>query len=533
MNRITGRRAIARVASGFRVGAAVGAVALGVLGVLGAVGVSGNAAAAEKSAPAVDRNTLVVALDKEIQSLDALVTASGDSQRYAMSIFDTLYGFDDKGNIVPRMATSYAMSSDGLAYTFKLRPNIKFHNGDPFTSADVKYSIERVVDPVTKSTRRPYFAPVIEGVDTPDPLTVRIRLKQPDGVFLNKIAGFLFIVPQKYTSSLPNVEAFAAAPIGTGPYRVKANKVGQYHELERFDDFYGDKPAIKTLVFKYIPEPSSRVNAIVSGEVDIAAMIPLAEVARLRQDAALDVITNPVSSPMHVRLYSNVPDSPLAKRDVRLALNYAIDANAIIKGVFHGVGAPMGTFISKYFPYGGDPSVKPYPYDPAKARALLRQAGYPNGFSIKLYDAVGTPKEFAEALAAYWGQVGVKVDINRIDYAAWSRLNNTHKTGPMTTTQFTNAIYDPIHPVAGSFSKDGAWSDYYNPEVEALLKQLETTTGAQARGELFRKIGKILHDDASAVLVTELFNVFAKKKSLTWEVQQGSGFLNFRKVAWH
>lgn len=275
------------------------------------------------------------------------------------------------------------------------------------------------------------------------------------------------------------------------------------------------------------------MNAIVSGEVDIAAMIPLAEVARLRQDAALDVITNPVSSPMHVRLYSNVPDSPLAKRDVRLALNYAVDANAIIKGVFHGVGAPMGTFISKYFPYGGDPSVAPYPYDPAKARALLKQAGYPNGFSIKLYDAVGTPKEFAEALAAYWGQVGVKVDINRIDYAAWSRLNNTHKTGPMTTTQFTNAIYDPIHPVAGSFSKDGAWSDYYNPEVEALLKQLDTTTGAEARGALFRKIGKILHDDASAVLVTELFNVFAKKKTLTWEVQQGSGFLNFRKVAWH
>ncbi|WP_237165299.1 ABC transporter substrate-binding protein [Pandoraea vervacti] len=533
MNELMGRRAAARMTQVIRRWRARAAAAVIALGALSSTAMTSTATAADKTGPAVDRNTLVVALDKEIQSLDALVTASGDSQRYAMSIFDTLYGFDAKGNIVPRMATSYTMSSDGLVYTFKLRPNIKFHNGDTFTSADVKYSIERVIDPTTKSTRRPYFAPVIDSVETPDPLTVRIRLKQPDGVFLNKIAGFLFIVGQKYATSLPNAEAFAAAPVGTGPYRVKTNKVGQFLELERFDDFYGDKPAIRTLVFKYIPEPSSRVNAIVSGEVDIAAMIPLAEVARLRQDAALDIITNPVSSPMHVRLYSNVPDSPLAKRDVRLALNYAVDANAIIKGVFHGVGAPMGTFISKYFPYGGDPSVAPYPYDPAKARALLRQAGYPNGFSIKLYDAVGTPKEFAEALAAYWGQVGVKVDINRIDYAAWSRLNNTHKTGPMTTTQFTNAIYDPIHPVAGSFSKEGAWSDYYNSEVEALLKQLDTTTGAEARGALFRKIGKILHDDASAVLVTELFNVFAKKKGLTWEVQQGSGFLNFRKVAWH
>jgi peptide/nickel transport system substrate-binding protein len=302
--------------------------------------------------------------------------------------------------------------------------------------------------------------------------------------------------------------------------------------MVRFDGYYGDKPAIKTLIYKYIPEGSSRVNAILSGEVDIAALIPLPDVERLKKESNLTVITNPVSSPMHVRLYSNVPGEPLSKKDVRLALNYAIDANAIIKGVFHGVGAPMGTFISKYSPYGGDPSVAPYPYDPAKAKALLAQAGYPNGFDITINDAVGTPKELAEAVAAYWSQVGVRAKINRIDYAAWSRLNNTHKTGPATTTQFTNAIYDPIHPVAGSFSKDGPWSDYSNPEVEAWLKELDTTSGPEARGAIFRKIGKFLHDDAAAVLVTELFNVYAKKKDLTWEVQQGSGFLNFRKVEW-
>ena len=495
------------------------------------LGLAGAAPAAGK-APAVDRDTLVVALDKEIQSLDALVTASGDSQRYAMQIYDTLYGFDPKGNVVPRMADSYKLSDDGRVYTFHLKPGIKFHNGEALTSADVKYTIERIMDPAVRSTRRPYFAPVVDRIETPDDATVVVHLKQPDGVFLNKVAGFLFIVPKDYTSGLPTPEAFAAAPIGSGPYRVKSNKIGQSLELERFDDFYGEKPAIKHLVFRYIPEPSSRVNAIVSGEVDISAMIPLSEVERLRKDESLDVITNPVSSPMHVRLYSNVPDSPLAKREVRLALNYGLDAQAIIKGVFHGIGAPMGTFISRYFPYGGSPDVQPYPYDPAKARALLKQAGYPDGFTVTLNDAVGTPKEFAEAIAAYWSQIGVKVKINRIDYAAWSRLNNTHKTGPMTTTQFTNAIYDPLHPVAGSFSKNGPWSDYYNPEVEALLTQLETTTGPQARGELFRKIGRILHDDAAAVLVTELFNVFAKKDTLDWQVQEGSGFLNFRKVGW-
>jgi peptide/nickel transport system substrate-binding protein len=511
-------------------------IALRTLGLAGiaAAGLlfAGAPLAADKTTPAVNKETLIVALDKEIQSLDALVTASGDSQRYAMQIFDTLYGFDTKGNVVPRMADSYKISPDGLTYTFTLKRGIKFHNGDPFTSEDVKFSIERIIDPASKSTRRPFFAPVVASVDASNPNTVVIKLQKPDGAFMNKIAGFLFIAPKNYTSKLPNPEAFAAAPIGTGPYRVKENKIGQFLELERFDGFYGEKPGIKTLTFKYIPEPTSRVNAILAGEVDISAMIPLPDVERLKKDPALNVIINPVSSPMHVRLYSNVAGSPLSKLEVRQALNYAVDANAIIKGVFHGVGAPMGTFISRYFPYGADPDLAPYPYDPAKAKELLKKAGYPNGFEIELYDAVGTPKEFAEAVSAYLGQVGVKVKINRIDYAAWSRLNNTHKTGPMTTTQFTNGIYDPIHPVAGSFSKDGTWSDYYNPEVEKLIVELDSTSGAEARGALFKKIGRLLHDDAAALLVTELFNVFAKKKDIVWEVQQGSGFLNFRKVSW-
>jgi peptide/nickel transport system substrate-binding protein len=483
-------------------------------------------------APAVDTKTLVVALDKEIQSLDAQVTASGDSQRYALQIYDTLYGFDAKGNLVPRMAASHTISDDGLVYTFKLRQGIQFHNGDPFSSADVKYSIQRIIDPASRSTRRPYFAPVVDAVDTPDPQTVTIKLKKADGAFLNKVAGFLFIVGERYTSSLAKTEDFAARPIGTGPYFVKENKIGQSLTLERFDNFYGDKPEIQTITFKYIPEPTSRVNAILTGEVDISAKLPLADVARLRKEKGLEVISNPVSSPMHVRFYSDDPASPLHKREVRQALNYAVDSDAIIKSVFHGVGAPMATFISKYYPYGSNKDLKPYSYDPKKAKALLKEAGYPNGFEITLNDAVGTPKEMAEAVAAYLGQVGVKVKINRIDYAAWSRLNNAHKTGPMTTTQFTNALYDPIHPIAGSFSKNGPWANYYNPEVETLITKLDSTTGAEARGKLFQEIGRLLHEDAAALLVTELFDVYAKKSGLDWEVQEGSGFLNFRRVSW-
>jgi peptide/nickel transport system substrate-binding protein len=383
-----------------------------------------------------------------------------------------------------------------------------------------------------KSTRRPFFAPVIKSIVTPDRHTAVFHLTQPDGAFLNKIAGFLFIVPKRYIQSLPSSEAFAANPIGSGPYKVRHHQVGQSLELERFDDFYGEKPGVKRLIMKMIPEGSTRVNALLKGEVDLVVQAPLNQKSRLESEPGLKVVVNPVSAPMHVRLYSNDPSLPIAKREVRMALNYALDSNAIIRSVYHGVGQPMGTFISAYYPYGADPAIKPFAYDPKKARELLRQAGDPNGFETKLYSANDHPKELAEAIAAYWGQVGVKTEIIRIDYAAWSRLNNTHKSGPMTITQFTNAIYDPIHPVAGSFSKNGTWSDYYNPEVEALITQLDSTVGAEKRGDAFRRIGKLLHEDAAAVFITELFYVFASKNDLRWTVQEGSGFLNFRDVRW-
>lgn len=506
------------------VGAMIGAAAL--------LGPTGWAEAAAGPAPAVDRDTLVVALEKEIQNLDALVTASGDSLRYALQLYDTLYGFDLKGRMIPRMASAVAIAEDGLTYTYTLRPNIRFHNGDPLTAADVKYSLERVLDPEVKSTRRPFFAPVMAGVETPDPLTVVFKLKQPDGAFLNKIAGFLFIVPKAYTSGLPNSDAFASAPVGSGPYRLLRHDVGQVLELERFEDFYGEKPGIKRLVMKMIPEGSTRVNALLTNEVDLVVQVPLNDKERLAKNAGLKTLTNPVSAPMHVRLYSNDPSLPVSKREVRQALNHALDSKAIIRSVYHGVGQPMGTFISAYYPYGSDPSIQPFAYDPKKARDLLKAAGFASGFPLKLYSANDHPKELAEAIAAYWGQVGVKTEILRIDYAAWSRLNNTHKSGPATITQFTNAIYDPIHPVAGSFSKTGTWSDYYNPEVEALVAKLDSTVGPEKRGDVFRQIGRLLHDDAAAVFITELFYVFSHKAGLKWGVQEGSGFLNFRDVAW-
>jgi peptide/nickel transport system substrate-binding protein len=495
------------------------------------VAIAGPASAANGK-PAVDRDTVVFGIGKEIGNLDGQVAATGDSQRYGFQLYDTLYAFDIKGILQPSVATAVAISGEGRVYTFTLRKDVHFHNGSLLTARDAKYSLERILKPETKSTRRPYFANIVESVEAPGDASLVIHLVHADGAFLNKVAGYLMLVPKDYTEALPNPEAFARAPVGSGPYRFVEQKVGRSVELERFDGYWGAKPGIKKLVFKLIPDPASRVNAVLAGEADIVDYVPAADVARLKATPGLAVKPVSIGSPLAVRLYSNVPGTPLASPKVRLALNEAIDTNAIIQNVLHGIGAPLASYISSAYPYGVDPALKPYRFDPAEAKKLLAEGGYPNGFQTDLLCPTDNPKELCEAIAAYWSAVGVRANVKVMDYTAWSRLNNTHKSGPMTMMQMSNAIYDPIHPIQGAATKDGTWSDYTNPEVEKLVAEGDAEANPAKRDVIFRKIGRVLHDDAHAVLLTELYYTFAQDAALDWTPQFGSGYYNLRSVRW-
>ncbi|MDR5836022.1 ABC transporter substrate-binding protein [Caballeronia sp. LZ034LL] len=491
-----------------------------------------SAACAAGGKPAVDRQTLVVVLSSEPGNLDPQVAPSVDSAKFAWNVFDTLYGFDRTGQLVPRLATAYKQSDDGLTWTFTLRSGVTFQNGDPFTAKDVKYSLERVLDPATRSTRRPYFINTVESVSAPDDRTVVFRLARRDGAFLNKIAGYLYIVPQKYTQSLPNPEAFALAPVGTGPYRVASRTVGQSLVLQRYDGFWGARPAIATIRYRFIGEPASRVNAVVNGEADVAAEVSANDAERLRADNQVSVISVPGGSPLHVRIYSNDPKTPLSKRDVRLALNYAIDRDAIIKSVFRGAAAPLASTIPSSYPYGSNPDLKPFPYDPAKARQLLAQAGYPKGFDTSLYCAAAFPRTLCEAVAAYWSQIGVRAQVKVIDYVAFNRINNVHQSGPLAFSEFGNAIYDPIHVIGGSVSKTGTWSDYSNPQVQALIDQVEGESDRSKRDALFRQILALTRDDGQAVLIAELKLNYVQDPSLNWQPQSAGWNLDFRSATW-
>ena len=482
--------------------------------------------------PAVDRDTLVVALPTGPGNLDPLIPASIDSAKYAWNSFDTLYGFDRAGNLEPRLATAHAVSEGGLVHRFSLRRGVKFHNNDTLTAEDVKFSMERVLKPETKSTRRPFFVNTVDRIETPDAQTVVFRLKQKDGAFLNKLAGYLYIVPKAYVESLKTPEAFAQAPVGTGPYRIVNHQIGRSLEFARFDGFWGAKPAIAKLQYRFIPEASSRANALLAGEVDVGTEIAPADIERLQSNKGLATELVAGGSPLHVRIYSNDPATPLSKREVRLALNHAIDKDAVIKSVLRGQGTALGALIPNSYPYGANPALKPYAYDPARAKKLLTEAGYPNGFDTSLTCPTTQPRTICEALAAYWGQVGVRTQIKVLDAAAYNRLNAAHQSGPLVVMGFANAIYDPIHVIGGAVAKNGTWSDYFHPEVEDLIGQVEGESDRGQRDVLFKQILQRTRDDGQAVLLAESQLGYLRDPALQWQPQVAGWNLDFRAARW-
>lgn len=486
-----------------------------------------------RSGPAVDRDTLVIGLSTGFANLDGVVAGTGDSDRYSLSVFERLYAFDHTGHLTPSLATSFDVSQDGLAYVFHLRPGVNFHDGTPLTAEDVKFTMEFALDPRTRSARRPYFAPYVDGVDALDARTVRFRLKTPDGAFQNKLAGYLPIISGRHGSGQDAVEFFARTPVASGPYQVKTLAPdGSQLELVRFEDYWGKKPAIRRIVFRAIKDDSNRVNALLAGEIDLIENVPAQDYARLNSNHAFTAITNAVAAPLFVRPYTNDPSLPTHRREVRQALNYAIDKDAFVKTVLVGIGEPLASGISRHYPYGADRSLKPYPYDPAKARALLAQAGFPNGFETRLQISAQFPREYAEAVAAYWSQIGVQARVQVVDYATWVAWNDTRRTTPMTIQMVANAIYDPAHPVGGLFVKSGTWSDYTNPQVEALFAQSARTVGDSARGRLFEQIDRILHDDAAAIYLSEIHRIYGHKQALQWTPHVGTAALDFSEARW-
>jgi len=329
------------------------------------------------SAQAQSPGELRVAIPWTPENLDPTMNLSSFRAMVGVSLFDSLVGRDAENRIVPQLAESWRLV-DEVTWQLKLRRGVVFHDGEPFNAEAVRFTFQRVLDPEQKSPNRANVAEIVR-VEVVDDYTVNLVTRQPYAPLVNRLLDFA-IVPPKYVAEKGN-QGMALRPVGTGPYRLVELIKDDRMVVEAFDRHWRGAPKIKRIVYKAIPEPFTRAAALRNNEVDLVTTMPPSLARELERTPGIRV--QRVASSWTIYLGLNALKKPLSDVKVRQALSYATDVDAIIKNVLEGNGRKLeGPLTPQMFGY--DAAVKGYTPDPARARKLLVEAGYPDGLEITL-----------------------------------------------------------------------------------------------------------------------------------------------------
>ena len=468
---------------------------------------------------------------------------SGGIKQYQIFIYDYLVGCTDDGQLSAEngIAQAWEESADKLQWTFTLRPNIQFHDGTALTADDVKFSIDSVLDPKAIGligTGRTAF----KEVEVKSPSTVVIHLHQPV-IFLPwnfscATGSEGMILPSKYFQRV-GADAFAKNPIGSGPYKVVKNAIGSLIQLEAVERHWREGvPKFKTVTFLLVPEESTRLAQLRTGEADIIA-VSREKVPEVKA-AGFNVFSKLNDQVIVVYMQQQWEQVPVADKRVRQALNLALDKEAILKFVFAGQGVPAAMYpIGSYGAAGGaDTELQPYPYDPQKARQLLAEAGYPNGFETKIYSYVTADlpelPRLTEAVADYLGKVGVKAKITSIDRAALSTKRQAKTlSGELLPWSTPNrsvpiqiaTIINALHHSKGTFTSTAV------PELDEMIERALAATDVKAVEKLVGEMHRFLYHNAHNITIGEIHTNYAANKKVTaWNLGRNLYDNNLRYV---
>jgi peptide/nickel transport system substrate-binding protein len=398
------------------------------------------AVAADKAEIPTQKGTLVFAVDSlAAQTMDPILEGRPGNAVYQAAMYDSLVGFDTKkGGVGPGVAETWDLSDDGLTWTFHLRPDQKFHNGDRLTAADVKFSLERQISPESLSSAKATLQRIIKDIEVADELTVKIHTNGPQiglpAMLSRAVAPEGAIMPKNYIEKV-GVEEFRRKPIGSGPWKFVRSVPGDRIEFEAVGyPHWRGTPHFKNLQILLVPEESTRVSMVRTGEAGIASIGP--DTMRSAARSGLEVVS--VAGTMQALFQfwgvyrPDQKDSPVANPKVREALSLAINRKDIIENVMDGKASlpyPFAAFsYTEYF--NADKWRKwadqAYRYDPAQAKKLLAEAGYPNGFELKFANTAlpGTPfmTDVGTAVADMWNKIGVKVNIKNYEWGSFAPL---------------------------------------------------------------------------------------------------------------
>ena len=472
------------------------------------------------SAEAQTPDPLVVAQGVDMQTGDPHRTTATHAVNVLANIYDTLVGRDANLALRPGLAVAWR-AVDATTWEFKLRQGVKFHNGEPFNAQAVKFSFDRMLDPKTKWPGAGALKP-IKSVTVVDDATVRFTTERPWPLMPRYLGYYGMIVPPGLVAQGGD-EALIRHPVGTGAYKfvrwVKDDRV----ELEANADFWGGKPRIGRVTFRAIPSESSRLAELLAGSVHVMNLVP-PELFKPIQDSPRAKLVEGRSLSVYfiiANLVNIAKDRPLADPRVRQALNHAIDRQAILASIMHNVGKVVPTVCTEVM-LGCDASIPPFAYDPERARALLREAGYPNGLDFTISTTSGAypgDRDITLALADQLTRVGVRTKVNVTEYGVQLKTVQARQlTEDGWFTRFTDFFgLSTIIPFRAFYSP-GEWS-LWRPGHREFDQLVESANGARDEAQmrdLSRRIQLLYKEEAPAVSLFTAPNVYGMHPDLDW-----------------
>lgn len=479
---------------------------------------SGDAAQGE-AADSEYKDTLVYALNTDVQSLDPQIQNDTTSEQVVKMLYNTLLKFEDDGTVVGDLAESWSVSEDKLTWTFNLKQGVKFHNGKELTSADVKATFDRALNAEAGGLRTTEIIKMFTAVEAPDPYTVTITTDGPYGPMESLMCNMsLGIMDADYIEQYGlDLGTSAEGENGTGPFKVVSWERDQEIVVERFDDYFGTPAKLQTVVYTIIPEAASRVIALETGEVDVIDKPTDEDLARLEADTEnFTVLRKPTISQRLFRFGCN--DPIISNTKVRQAIVYAIDRQAIIDALFTGSAYPSTAPLAPVtFGYSNLGEIE---QDLELAKSLLAEAGYPDGFDTKIVttERYQNGIELAEIISQQLAEIGINAEIEVWEWSAlsasWNGITADEFDQPIFIMGAGPSMRDADGGLRGLYTtsetglNDRNYGFYSNAEVDALIEQGMQETDQQKRVEIYKEAMEILYrEDPVAFWLFDMYGL--------------------------
>lgn len=471
------------------------------------------------SAPAASAGTVVVAQSVDPTTMDPQNQRETTTFNVLTHFYDPLIMRDTKNPKTwdPVLATKWKRLTP-TAIRFTLRKGVKFDDGSPFNATTVKYNIDRIMGTLPGEKTPPSISfqfASLSGAHVINATTVDIGTKTPDPLLLARLSSLL-LIPTGSVDSDPN--ALASKPDGTGPYSLVTWDRNNQVVMKAKPNYFRGAPKIANVIFKDMPDDASRLAALESGDVDVISNLPPDNVQEVKATGKANVVSVPSARVTSVWL-NTLDSKPLANPKVRQALNYAVDVNTIVSKVMSGYALRTATIVPPYFS-GYSKKIKPYPYNPAKAKQLLKQAGYPSGFSFTLMVPRGRyllGEDIAQAVVGYLAKVGVDAKLDVVDFGVFAKDTQTRQIPEAFFAGWGESFFSPIDEAQVAVqcgTKGFSW--FCSKKVDNLINKAATTINQKKQDATIVQFQKAILANPPFIFLFAYKDLYGVSKQLNW-----------------